>query len=742
MGLYAAIAVEAPVTKVYHYSIPEKLAGRVKPGSRVIAPFGPRRIRGFCVELSEECPIDPKRCRDIIDAGPEGEIVFPELLRLTKWAADYYHTGWGMMLAAAVPSAVRKGAKMETVLHLKLAKSPEQTKLELAFLPKNASKQALILQKMLELYDQGVNEVLAAWLLGRIEATHSTLRGLEKKGLLEVDERNREVNHTVLPQTFKDITLNPEQETAVSKLCGALDGREFSPFLLYGITGSGKTEVYLQAMSHALKQGRTVLVLVPEISLTPQTVGRFRQRAGEVVSMHSNMSDGERAEAWRRLRSGEVKVVVGARSAIFSPLPDLGLIIVDEEHEHTFKQENEPRYHGRDIAVMRGLHEKAVVVMGSATPSLETWHNACTGKYELLTLTERAGGARPAQTKVVDMRDEFAERKKMVTFSRTLEKELANCLHHGKQAILFLNRRGFNTFVTCLSCGEPVKCPHCDISLTFHKRDNIMRCHYCDYYTKPPQECEACSSRNLRYGGSGTERVEQLLETILPEARLLRMDSDTMTGRDSHAKALAAFANGEYDILLGTQMVTKGFDFPNVTLVGVLSADSAINLPDFRATERTFELVTQVVGRAGRGVNPGVAVIQAFQPEHYAIEYAVAQDFEGFATKELATRKPLGYPPFGRVARFVARGEKEPAVKELLSEIGAKLKQNQPRPLSVIGPNPCPVAIIQNEFRYHLMIKGRSHHEIHNMLNLVTDYIGKKSKGVRLTVDVDPVSQM
>lgn len=742
MAQYAAIAVEAPVTQIYTYRIPEKLQGQVQPGSRVLAPFGPRRIRGFCVEVSDECPIDPAKCRDILKAGPEGEIVFPELLRLTKWAADYYYTGWGMMLAAAVPSAVRKGAQIETKLYISLAKSTEETKLELAFIPKNAIKQSLVLEKLLALSADGCAEVLAAWLLPQVEATHSTLRGLEKKGLLVISERARVIEHPTLPQNFRDITLNPEQATAVAKLNDALDSRKFKAFLLYGITGSGKTEVYLQAMSYALNQGRTVLVLVPEISLTPQTVGRFQQRAGEVVSMHSNMSDGERAEAWRKLRNGEVKVVVGARSAVFSPLPNLGLIIVDEEHEHTFKQENEPRYHGRDLAVMRGLHENAVVVMGSATPSLESWHNAQSGKYELLTLTERAGGARQAQTKVVDMREEFAERKKMVTFSRALEKELLNCLHHEKQAILFLNRRGFNTFVTCLSCGEPVKCPHCDISLTFHKRDNLMRCHYCDYMVKPPLECEACSSANLRYGGSGTERVEQILSQLIPDARLLRMDSDTMTGRDSHAKALAAFVNGEYDILLGTQMVTKGFDFPNVTLVGVLSADSAINLPDFRATERTFQLVTQVVGRAGRGVNPGVAVIQAFQPEHYAIEYAVAQDFDGFAQKELTARKPLGYPPFGKVARFVARGETEVAVKTLLAEISVILKKNAPRPLSVIGPNPCPISRLQNEYRFHLLIKGRNHLEIGKMLDSVKEYLGRKTGGVRLAVDVDPVSQM
>ena len=742
MSKYAAVAVEAPLTQIYHYAIPEHLRGRVLPGSRVVAPFGPRRIRGFCVEVSEDCPIDPKRCKDIIEAGPEGEIVLPELLRLTHWAAGYYHTGWGMMLAASVPSAVRKGAQTATALYAALAKSPEEITLELAFIGKKAARQGAVLEYMLARAKEGIGNPAAALIIAQTGTDHSVLRALEKKGLLRITQEIVTPEHAVLPQQFRKIILNPEQETALAGLRSALDSRDFAAFLLYGITGSGKTEVYLRAMTHALAQGRTILVLVPEISLTPQTVGRFEHVAGEVMTLHSNMGDGERAEAWRKLRRGEVKVAVGARSAVFSPLPDLGLIIVDEEHEHTFKQENDPRYHGRDLAVMRAMHEKAVIVLGSATPSLESWHNAQEGKYRLLSLTTRPGGARPPQTKVVDMRAECADRKKMVLFSRTLEKELANCLHHGRQAILFLNRRGFNTFISCLSCGEPVKCPHCDVALTFHKRQNILRCHYCDYYISPPEECPNCAVRNLRFSGSGTERVEQILGELIPQARLLRMDSDTMTGRDAHALALSAFARGEYDILLGTQMVTKGFDFPNVTLVGVLSADSAINLPDFRSAERTFQLVTQVVGRAGRGENPGVAVIQAFQPEHYAIEFAIAQDFAGFAHKELLTRKPLRYPPFGRVARIVARGEDEQAVKNELAEIAQGLKGAAPRPLMIVGPGPCPLARLQNEYRFHLLIKARTHHEISRMLAAVDERLGKLRKGVRVVVDIDPVSQM
>lgn len=740
--MYAAIAVEAPLTKVYHYRIPEDLLGKVLPGSRVIAPFGRRKIRGFCVEVTEKCPIDPKKCKDIASSGPEGEIVLPSLLELTKWAADYYHTGWGMMLAASVPSAVRKGTKAETALYVSLLKSVNETELERAFLSKRAAKQDVILKKIVELYDNGAKEVLAAELLKDTGTTHATLRALEKKGLLKIEERIFERDHVTLPQKHKDIELTLEQATALRRINESLDSKKFAPYLLYGITGSGKTEVYLRAMDHTLKQGRTVLILVPEISLTPQTLGRFKERAGEVVALHSHMADGERAEAWRRLRRGEVKVVVGARSAVFSPLPDLGLIVVDEEHEHTFKQENDPRYHGRDLAVMRAMKENAVIILGSATPSLESWSNAQNDKYELIKLTERPGGANPPQTKIIDMREECQDVKKNQLFSRALEKELINCLHHEKQAIIFLNRRGFNTIIQCLACGEPLKCPHCDISLTYHKKNNILRCHYCEYYLPPPDECPNCSSRKFLYGGVGTERIEQVLEQILPDSRVLRMDSDTMTGRDSHARALKAFSQGEYDILVGTQMVTKGFDFPNVTLVGVLSADSAINMPDFRAAERTFQLVTQVVGRAGRADNPGTAVIQAFQPEHYALEYAVAQDYEGFATKELSTRKPLGYPPYGRVARIVGRGPNEVAIKTALADIAQIFKENAARPMSVLGPSPCPMAKLQNDFRYQVMIKGRNHNEIGQMLKAASKFLNAQKNKVRIAIDVDPTSLM
>ncbi|MBP5233222.1 MAG: primosomal protein N', partial [Planctomycetes bacterium] len=429
-------------------------------------------------------------------------------------------------------------------------------------------------------------------------------------------------------------------------------------------------------------------------------------------------------------------------SAVFSPMPGLGLVIVDEEHEHTFKQESCPRYHGRDLAVMRAAAEKAVVVLGSATPSLESWHNAQTGKYQLLSLTERPGGARVPEARVVDMGEECREQKRLVTFSRELLARLGECLQKKQQAILFLNRRGFNTEVRCKACGETLKCQDCSIALTYHKHDGLMRCHYCDAAARPPDKCPTCGARALRFSGTGTERAEAVLQELFPEARLLRMDSDTMTRRDAHGRALAAFAAGEYDVLLGTQMVTKGFDFPNVTLVGVLAADSAIDLPDFRAAERTFQLVTQVVGRAGRAEKSGVAVIQAFQPGHYAVQYALRQDFPGFAAYELQARRALGYPPYGRLARIIVASENEAAARGLGDQIAARLKTVAPEPGRVLGPAPCVIEKLQKVFRFHLLVMARDHRALRRVLDAAAEFYAPARNGVQVTLDVDPVSMM
>jgi primosomal protein N' (replication factor Y) len=733
--------VDAPLNTVYHYRIPPEFSGLVEPGVHVKVPFGPRKINGYVVEVADVCPIEEKRVKDIAQVGEPEERVTPDLLALTEWIAVYYRCGWGEALAAATPSSVRKGVKEKTVLHLSLTAEVEEARAALEFFKKKAKKQAAALEfLLLKATASGLAE---SFPFAEVEtatgASRTAVRALEEKGLVALSPVPLHRELASLAEKSKKIVLTGEQHDAVERICAALSAGKFSPFLLFGVTGSGKTEVYLQALEHALSLNKSALVLVPEISLTPQTVERFRIRAGEVAVLHSHMTDGERAEEWRRLRRGETRVAVGARSAIFAPLDNLGLIIVDEEHERTFKQDNTPRYNARDVALVRARECGAAVVLGSATPSLESWHNAITEKYTLLSLPNRVGGAKPPKTVVVDMKTEWAEVKQMSVFSRELQRSLTLCLAKKEQAIIFLNRRGFHTYVHCASCGEVLGCADCDISLTWHKASEDLRCHYCGLRKPMPKACPSCGATALRQTGTGTERAEDIFRKLFPDARVLRMDSDTMTGRDAHARALSAFARGEYDVLLGTQMIAKGFDFPNVTLVGVLSADGAINLPDFRSAERTFQLITQVVGRAGRADKPGRAVVQAFQPEHYAVQSALAQDFPAFAEKELAERESLGYPPFGRLARIIAKGASPVKIKTLLAQAAEKLKGASRRPLAVLGPVPCPVEKIQKDYRFHILIKARSHREIETMLSACGNELSS-GKGVQVAIDIDPLS--
>ncbi|MDR3634414.1 MAG: primosomal protein N', partial [Isosphaeraceae bacterium] len=519
-----------------------------------------------------------------------------------------------------------------------------------------------------------------------------------------------------------------------------VDAGAFATFLIHGVTGSGKTEVYLSAIERVVALGREAIVLVPEISLTPQTIRRFRRRFPKVAVLHSHLSDAERHRHWRSIAAGEVQVVVGARSAVFAPARRLGLIVIDEEHESTFKQETTPRYHARDIAVKRAQMEGVPVLLGSATPSLESWRNAELGRYVRLAMHERVGARPMPAVELIDLRN---EKTPLGGLSEPLRQAMIDALNAGGQVILLLNRRGFHTFVICPNpkCGQVLKCHACDVALTYHKGRKLLLCHTCDAERPRPPACPHCHGQGLHYGGIGTERLEREVVLAFPERVVRRMDSDTMRTPGSHERVLAAFKAGEVDILLGTQMIAKGLDFPNVTLVGVVNADTALHLPDFRAAERTFQLVAQVAGRTGRGDKVGRVLVQTYSPDHPAILCAAQHDYEAFVATELPVRQLMGVPPFGRLVRIIARGRDEAATRQYLEILAAALKDEAPADVRLLGPAPAPVLKIRHLFRYHLQLRSPTAKALQTLLHAVPPR-HPAPPGVEVAIDVDPVSML
>jgi primosomal protein N' (replication factor Y) len=586
-------------------------------------------------------------------------------------------------------------------------------------------------------------EILAA-----TGVTTSVLEALSRKGLITksalVLERNPFLQ-PVVPQPAP--VLNPEQEEALAPIREALQQNKAGYFLLHGVTGSGKTEVYLQAISAALRCGKEAILLVPEIALTPQTVERVRSRFGEAVAvLHSSLSDGERFDQWWKIKNGEVKVVVGARSAVFAPLPNLGLIILDEEHEFTYKQEEVPRYHAKEVAKEICRRVNGVLVLGSATPSLESVHAVQQGELVKLTLSQRIHGQAMPEICLVDLRQEFKARRFNV-LTPVLKEEIAACLDRREQAIILLNRRGFATFIICRECGQVLQCPSCDVTLTYHRRPAVLRCHYCNYQTVPPAHCPHCKSSYLRYFGHGTQRLEEELITSYPQARIARMDLDTTGRKGSHERIYRKLVRQEIDILLGTQMVAKGLDLPNVTLVGIIAADSGLNLPDFRAAERTYQILTQAAGRAGRGEKAGLVVIQTYNPGHYSIKAVAEQDENGFYQQELLYREAAVYPPYAYLIRLVFSGPQQEGVISTAQKLTALLQKTIVKlalpatTIEVLGPQPAVVEKIKNQYRWHTLIKTKELLLAQRLLlGLNRAYYRNRPKDVRMIIDENPYS--
>ena len=572
----------------------------------------------------------------------------------------------------------------------------------------------------------------------------TTLQTLVKRGIVELRDEPAGFHMSGMKPRKLEFLFTPAQKAALDIINTAVDERHFQPMLLHGITGSGKTAVYLSAMQGVLAKGRSAILLVPEIGLTPAVAADLHQIfADEVAILHSALSDDERAEQWKRIRSGECHIVVGTRSAVFAPVPDLALIIVDEEHDTSYKQEETPRYHGRDVAVMRAKMSNAAVVLGSATPSLETYHNATHGKYKLLELPERIEKRPLPEVAVIDMRDEFQRTHKDAILSRRLLEEIAERLERREQVMVLLNRRGYSSFVLCRSCGETVQCKNCAIAMTYHKRQHRLICHYCGYMRPAPKTCPKCNSEYVQYLGTGAEKLEDILHSLYPQARIARLDRDTVRGRDDLERVLSALQAGDIDLLVGTQMIAKGHDIPNVTLVGVVGSDAALSFPDFRAAERTFQLLTQVAGRAGRGETPGRVVLQTFFPDHYAIQFAAAHDYKGFYEKEARFRSWMHYPPFAAVSNVLVRSTKLEEALAWSGILGKWFQETRLPDVRVLGPAAAAIVRLKTEYRYHFLIKSKSREKMNTALRAMTEHaLAQKIPRGNLVVDVDALSML
>ncbi|EIJ81551.1 primosome assembly protein PriA [Bacillus methanolicus PB1] len=797
----ASVIVDVPAKqtdKPFDYLIPEKWKDVIMPGMRVSVPFGFRQIQGFVTQIKSSSDFDKlKEITEPMDLNP---VLTKELLLLGDWLTEhalcYKITAYQAMLPAALKAKyqkklrvvdgteigdlpqdlqtlfadrdsilweeiIKKGlvskfqkeaakgtveviyevkerVKKKRVKHIFPLLSRELLQIEKEKLPPQASKQ----KEAIDYFIKNSEPIELRLLTYEFGISSGAVKGLITKKILgekvvEVYRNPFEDRKFVKTEPLK---LTRDQAKAIGPILSSIENNEHEVFLLYGVTGSGKTEIYLQSIQKVIEKGKEAIVLVPEISLTPQMVTRFKGRFGDQVAvLHSGLSQGEKYDEWRKIQRKEVKVAVGARSAIFAPFENIGIIIIDEEHETSYKQEETPRYHAKDVAIQRAEYHGCPVVLGSATPSLESFARAKKGVFHLLTLSNRMNNQPLPAVKIVDMREELRAGNRSM-FSRVLLEKLKDRLEKKEQTVLFLNKRGYSSFVMCRSCGYVLNCPHCDISLTYHRFNEQMKCHYCGYEQHVPPLCPECQSDHIRYFGTGTQKVEEELAKILPEARVIRMDVDTTSRKGAHERLLSDFQEGKADILLGTQMIAKGLDFPNITLVGVLSADTMLHLPDFRSSEKTFQLLTQVSGRAGRHELEGEVVIQTYSPEHYSIELAGDQDYNRFYQKEMMIRKIHKYPPFYYISLVTVSHEHLMKVVSVTEKITTFLQSRLSNEAIVLGPVASPVPRINDRYRYQCLIKYKREPELGKALRVVLDHYQQEmaSDGLQISIDLNP----
>jgi primosomal protein N' (replication factor Y) len=802
---FCDVALPVPLDQPFTYSLPETLRHRVKPGSRVVAPFGARKLAGVVLACHGRKPLQP--AREVLRLLDEQPALTAELLGLGRWIAEYYCAPLGEVLRAMLPLGGETRA--EKVVSL----TPQGIDAARQFLHSTTPDDPFV--KVLRALDK--RPLSEKYLRKKLPDSGTALRSLQRKGFLTIDAvvKDRDAllarggrliveagdlkaapakltrgerwlvdflerhpgPHDVGPLQIerKDVAmvarrlaksgavriqrvlaqkpaasngdravvLNSAQQTALDAISESLRSGSFQTFLLHGVTGSGKTEVYLRAIDLALAAGKSSLLLVPEIGLTPAVASQFFARFGDSVAiLHSAFTGLERSEQWRRVRDGKARVVVGTRSSVFAPVENLGLIVIDEEHESSYKQDETPRYNGRDVAIVRARTAGATVLLGSATPSLESRYNVERGKYRLLELPERIEQRPLPHVQVIDMRTEFVETGRQDLFSRAFEEAVKGRLADGEQIMILLNRRGFSTIVACRKCGHRMECRDCSLALTYHRSERKLLCHYCSYVEPVPSKCPKCDSEYVYFLGTGAEKVEDTLRQRFPKARIARLDRDSVRGRDHYETVLNAFREKSYDILVGTQMIAKGHDIPNVTFVGVVSADVGLGIPDFRAAERTFQLLTQVAGRAGRGHRPGQVLLQTLNTDHYAIRFAAAHDYEGFYRKELHFRRMMHYPPFTAMASLLVRSKKLEEALTLSGKLGRHL-HDLPEGIRMLGPAAAPVVRLKTDYRYQFLLKAVSRRVLAQVLRKARDYaLGQNWPATALVMDVDPMSLM
>ncbi|MCY8533118.1 primosomal protein N' [Bacillus vallismortis] len=791
------------IDRPFDYKIPDHLKGMIKTGMRVIVPFGPRKIQGFVTAVKEASDLSGKSVKEVEDLLDLTPVLTEELMNLSSWLSDktlsFKITALQAMLPAALKAKYEKELKIahgadlppqverlfsetktllysdipdhdmlkliqkhvqkgsidvtykvaqktnkKMVRHIQANASKEELSKQAEGLSRQAAKQQAILHFFIA-EPEGV-KIAATDLCKKTDASSATIKTLIQKGLLKesYEEVYRDPYQDKMFKKTEPLPLTDEQSAAFQPIRQTLDNDEHKVFLLHGVTGSGKTEIYLQSIEKVLAKGKEAIVLVPEISLTPQMVNRFKGRFGsQVAVMHSGLSTGEKYDEWRKIHRKEVRLVVGARSAIFAPFENLGMIIIDEEHESSYKQEEMPRYHAKEVAIKRAEHHSCPVVLGSATPTLESYARAQKGVYELLSLKHRVNHQVMPEVSLVDMREELRNGNRSM-FSVELMEKLEETIAKGEQAVLFLNKRGYSSFVMCRDCGYVPQCPHCDISMTYHRYGQRLKCHYCGHEEPVPHTCPECASEHIRFFGTGTQRVEEELTKVLPHARVIRMDVDTTSRKGAHEKLLSAFGEGKADILLGTQMIAKGLDFPNVTLVGVLSADTTLHIPDFRSAEKTFQLLTQVSGRAGRHEKPGNVIIQTYTPSHYSIQLTKSHDYEAFYQHEMAHRREQSYPPYYYLALVTVSHEEVTKAAVTAEKIAHFLKSNCGADTKILGPSASPIARIKDRYRYQCVIKYKQETQLSALLKRILEHYKREieQKHVMISIDMNPYMMM